>query len=60
MMSEQMRYITNEQGEQVGVLLDLETYNSVVLNRHRCDPSTCGITNSIGIYPYSQFIKPRL
>ncbi|WP_230968452.1 hypothetical protein [Nostoc sp. WHI] len=26
-MSEQARYITNEQGERVGVLLDLETYN---------------------------------
>lgn len=26
-MSEQMRYITNEQRERVGVLLDLETYN---------------------------------
>ncbi|MEH1778475.1 MAG: hypothetical protein V7K67_01665 [Nostoc sp.] len=27
MMSEQMRYITNEQGERIGVLLDLETYH---------------------------------
>ena len=26
-MSEQVRYITNEQGERVGVLLDLEAYN---------------------------------
>ncbi len=26
-MSEQARYITNEHGERVGVLLDLETYN---------------------------------
>jgi hypothetical protein len=26
-MSEQVRYITNEQGERVGVLLDLESYN---------------------------------
>jgi molybdenum cofactor biosynthesis enzyme MoaA len=28
-MSEQVRYITNEQGERVGVLLDLETYNGL-------------------------------
>jgi hypothetical protein len=26
-MSEQVRYITNEQGERVGVLLDLEAYH---------------------------------
>jgi hypothetical protein len=26
-MSEQVRYVTNEQGERVGVLLDLEAYN---------------------------------
>lgn len=26
-MSEQVRYITNEQGERVGVLLELEAYN---------------------------------
>jgi hypothetical protein len=26
-MSEQVHYITNEQGERVGVLLDLETYH---------------------------------
>ncbi len=26
-MSEQTRYITNEQGQRVGVLLDLETYD---------------------------------
>ncbi|MGB7440043.1 MAG: hypothetical protein WA919_03165 [Coleofasciculaceae cyanobacterium] len=26
-MSEQVRYITNQQGERVGVLLDLEAYN---------------------------------
>jgi len=26
-MSEQVRYITNEQGERVGVLLDLEAYS---------------------------------
>lgn len=26
-MSEPVRYVTNEQGERVGVLLDLETYN---------------------------------
>ncbi|MEQ9668826.1 hypothetical protein [Coleofasciculus sp. G2-EDA-02] len=26
-MSEQVRYITNEQGERVGVLLDLDAYN---------------------------------
>lgn len=26
-MPEQMRYITNEQGERIGVLLDLETYH---------------------------------
>lgn len=26
-MSEQARYITNEQGQRVGVLLDLETYD---------------------------------
>jgi len=26
-MSEQVRYITNEQGERVGVLLDLDVYN---------------------------------
>ncbi|MCD8489203.1 MAG: hypothetical protein LRZ84_21300 [Desertifilum sp.] len=29
-MSEQVRYITNEQGERVGVLLDLETYQRLV------------------------------
>jgi hypothetical protein len=29
-MSEQVRYITNEQGERVGVLLDLEAYNRLV------------------------------
>lgn len=27
MMSEQVRYVTNEQGERVGVLLDLATYD---------------------------------
>jgi len=27
LMSEQVRYVTNEQGERVGVLLDLEAYN---------------------------------
>lgn len=26
-MSEQVRYVTNEQGERVGVLVDLEVYN---------------------------------
>jgi hypothetical protein len=26
-MSEQVRYVTNEQGERVSVLLDLEAYN---------------------------------
>jgi hypothetical protein len=26
-MSEQVRYLTNEQGERVGVLLDLDAYN---------------------------------
>ena len=26
-MTEQMRYVTNEQGERVGVLLDLETFD---------------------------------
>jgi hypothetical protein len=29
-MSKQVRYITNEQGERVGVLLDLEAYNRLV------------------------------
>ncbi|MGC1394530.1 MAG: hypothetical protein WA828_09660 [Coleofasciculaceae cyanobacterium] len=29
-MSEQVRYITNEQGERVGVLLDLDVYNRLV------------------------------
>jgi hypothetical protein len=29
-MSESMRYITNEQGDRVGVLLDLETYQRLV------------------------------
>ena len=29
-MSEQVRYITNEGGERVGVLLDLETYDRLI------------------------------
>ncbi|NJO49158.1 MAG: hypothetical protein HC840_06445 [Leptolyngbyaceae cyanobacterium RM2_2_4] len=29
-MSEAMQYITNQQGERVGVLLDLETYDRLV------------------------------
>lgn len=28
-MSEQVRYVTNEQGERVGVLLELEAYNQL-------------------------------
>ena len=28
-MSEQVRYVTNEQGERVGVLLDLEAYHKL-------------------------------
>lgn len=28
-MSEQVRYVTNEQGERVGVLLDIELYNKL-------------------------------
>ena len=36
-MSEQVRYITNEQGERVGVLLDLTAYNRIV-NSLTADP----------------------
>jgi phosphopantothenoylcysteine synthetase/decarboxylase len=38
-MSESVRYITNEQGQRVGVLLDLEIYNRLA-NLSVLDPDS--------------------